>query len=709
MLSTALPLFLLLGYQIAHEAKMDVDNARQTVKSLALVTATDTAAALSETERIARTLSERPLVRALDPAHCDPFLNEFRNLNHHYANIATVDMHGNSPCSLLRSGSEPVNNIGNPDWLVRLKATNRFSVGSPQRGIYTGRWIIVTAYPIRDAQGAVAGAVIVGIELAAFRPVVSVALPAGSVAGIIDADGVVIARSEPADDTIGSIVSNAAVGRAILEGRIDTEVRVGKDGTELLHAYRPIPGTRWFASVGIPVAMVYTGANTNTWRNLVIGLLILGVAGLSVAIIHRRIAGPLSELDKSVKAIADNPEGPPARETGPVEIRSLAASFNRMLASLAAARDAQHISEERLRQAANAAGLGLYDRDFETNTGTWDARTRQIWELGADEPIRPDSFMAGLHPDDRAAMQNVIDAATKPGSDGTIKARFRVTGRSSGIVRHVETAGQVLFREGRAVRAIGFVRDVSADETLQTELRQRRTEMERLVNQQVAVHTAAAIAHELNQPLHAVSMYSQAALDMLKHGNPAPEKTLRALELGADQARRAGNSLHELIEYLHRGEPVTAPFDLNQAIQEALVANRDEGHTGYRCVLRLTDGLPPVLGDRLQIVKVLHNLINNGVEAMQAAGIPAGELIISVGTSAAGDMAQVAVRDSGPGLSEELANRVFEPFFTTKTKGMGLGLSISRALVQAHGGQLWCQPVADPPGAEFHFTLPFAP
>lgn len=708
--SAALPLLLLLAYHFAREAQVGRKTGNEWVRTLAAITATDAAAAMGEAERLGRSLAERPLVRSLDPARCDPLIAEQLKLNRHFANIATVDAHGNSMCSPLQGSDAPVVGIGQPDWLANIKTGNRFTIGSPQRGVHSGRWIAVAAYPIRDAQGAVAGAVEIVILLGAFRPVVSAALPPGGVAGIIDSGGMVIARSEQAEQMIGRKIEDNALSRMILEGRADLAVMRGVDGIERVWAARPIPNTSWFAAVGIPAELTSAGVWAVTWRNLFIGLLIAGIAAYAVRAIHRRIAGPLLELDRTARSIAAHPEGrPPAREEGPREIRTLAASFNRMLASLAAARDLQRAGEERLRQATDAARLGLFDSDFETHTATWDARTRQIWELAPDEPVWPDTFMSGVHPEDRAALQKMIDAATAPGSDGLMRAKFRVIGRSSGIIRHVDAAGRVHFKDGRPALAIGVVRDVSNEEALQAELRRRRLETERLVKQQVAAHTAAAIAHELNQPLHAVSMYSQAALDMLGSGDHAPDKLRRALELAAQQARRAGDSLHELIDYLHQGEPVSAPFDINQAIRDAVDANREEGHGDHRCELHLEDGLRQVMGNRLQIVKVLHNLINNGVEAMHAAGGAAGEPLISVRTAAAGDMAEVRVRDRGPGISETLASRLFEPFFTTKPGGMGLGLPISRAVVRAHGGELWCEPPGEAPGAEFHFTLPFAP
>jgi len=194
---------------------------------------------------------------------------------------------------------------------------------------------------------------------------------------------------------------------------------------------------------------------------------------------------------------------------------------------------------------------------------------------------------------------------------------------------------------------------------------------------------------------------------MLYKGIKDPEKLLRALEGAMEQAQRAGRTLHELLDFLHKGQVEAGPVNLNEVVDESLVIAMQSGYGGFRRELELASGLPPVYANRLQIEKVLVNLLTNGVEAMRLAGVAKNAVVIKVRTMAEKNMAQVTVQDSGPGLDLETARRVFEPFFTTKPAGIGLGLSISRALVEAHGGQLWLD-LESGPGATFHFTLPFA-
>ncbi len=365
------------------------------------------------------------------------------------------------------------------------------------------------------------------------------------------------------------------------------------------------------------------------------------------------------------------------------------------------------LSEERLRLAKIATGLGIIDWDIANGKGEWDEHAREFWGFGPNAPITMEMIVAGIYPNDRAAMQASIDQALDPGGTGEYRAEFRVVSRIDGRVRRIAANGQVFFDVGRSVRCVGTVKDITEQKLLEKEIQERRNEMENLVNQQVAAQTAAAIAHDLNQPLVAVSAYSEAALRILRGGIKDQEKLARALQGAMEQAQRAGMTLHQLLDFLHKGEATPETVDLNDVVREALAIVDESGYGGFQAVLELEPGLPAVLANRLQLQKVLVNLLHNGVEAMHGANIPLATITITVRTASEGNLAQVTVQDSGPGLDSETAHRIFDPFFTTKPKGIGMGLAISRALIEANGGQLWAD-INATPGATFHFVLPFA-
>ncbi len=265
-------------------------------------------------------------------------------------------------------------------------------------------------------------------------------------------------------------------------------------------------------------------------------------------------------------------------------------------------------------------------------------------------------------------------------------------------VSHWASAGHRLFV---------FLRDITERKRAEAALKALEEEMEQVTRFQVASQTVAAIAHELNQPLNAVSTYSEAALRLLRAGNPQPDRLAHALEASAEQAQRAGRVLGELFAFMKQSEIQTEPLNINELVRTVLERIDTDGDGGFQTQLELDHDLAPVSANRLQVEKVMLNLIRNGFEAMREGGIDARSIRIAVCTSADGNMAQVTVRDSGPGIDDATMHRIFDPFFTTKPKGLGMGLAISRAIVESHGGRLWVE--SEPgTGASFHFTLPFA-
>jgi C4-dicarboxylate-specific signal transduction histidine kinase len=352
--------------------------------------------------------------------------------------------------------------------------------------------------------------------------------------------------------------------------------------------------------------------------------------------------------------------------------------------------------------------MGIFDFDIAAGKLACDARARELWGIGHNETATYAMFMAGVHPDDWPATRAAIDQSLDSTGSGEYNIHYRVLSRADESERYVSASGRVFFERGRAVRSIGVVKDISAQKRLERAEQERQSELELISRQQVAAQTAAAIAHELNQPLISVSVYSGTALQMLRRGKANPEKLEHALQGAVDQAQRAGRTLHELIAFLHKGEGNVEPIDLNELLREASAISAQNSPGKFRPTLELDPSLPKVLANRFQVQKVLLNLLLNSTEALAQVTGPAPLGGIKIKTAEAGNMAQVTVQDGGPGLDEETAMRIFDPFFTTKPHGMGLGLAISRALIEALGGKLWTDPTKSTPGATFHFTLPFS-
>lgn len=364
-------------------------------------------------------------------------------------------------------------------------------------------------------------------------------------------------------------------------------------------------------------------------------------------------------------------------------------------------------SEERLRLSKQAAQIGIFDYYPKLNIIHWDERMRELWGAESDKSIVYDQFVAAIHPDDRTARQAALDLAFDPTGNGRYKIEYRVINIVDGIERWISSTGLMHFKNGQARRMVGVVQDITKHKLLEKTLQTQRVEAESEFKQQVAARTASAIAHELNQPLAAFSAYSEVALHALNDNNSNPQTLKRALEGCVAQAQRAGTSLHELLAFLQEGELITENFDLNEVVKVALSIAKGDGYKEFQPILHLEPHLPAVLANRMQVQKVLVNLLRNGVEAMRGVGLMMSDIIITVRTNKEMNMGHVTIKDSGPGIKQDLVNRIFEPFFTTKPTGIGMGLAISRALIEANGGQLWLEPDTKD-GATFHFTIPFA-
>src|SRR5229473_2455730 len=215
----------------------------------------------------------------------------------------------------------------------------------------------------------------------------------------------------------------------------------------------------------------------------------------------------------------------------------------------------------------------------------------------------------------------------------------------------------------------------------------------------------ASISHEVNQPIAAIATNGQVCLRLLALETPRPDEMRATVERIVRDANRASEVIQRIRALAKRSEPQMVSLDINDVIREAiLLVQREVLSHGVSLRTDLASGMPPVLGDRVQLQQVVINLLMNGVEAMAPITDRQREILIRSEQHEA-DKVHVAVLDSGIGIESEIAEKVFSAFFTTKPSGMGMGLSISRSIIRAHGGRLWVSPNPDH-GAAFQFTVP---
>jgi two-component system sensor kinase FixL len=249
----------------------------------------------------------------------------------------------------------------------------------------------------------------------------------------------------------------------------------------------------------------------------------------------------------------------------------------------------------------------------------------------------------------------------------------------------------------------GFIRDLTERQETEHQLQELQTELARLSRLTAMGEMASTLAHEINQPLSAISNYLQGCNRLLETvDHPNAQKIRDALAETTKQTLRAGNIIRQLREFVARGETEKHPENINKLVEEAsalaLVGAKEEG---VKTLFRFDIHIDPVLVEKVQIQQVLLNLMRNAIEAMH--GCPRKELLVAT-AKADRDMIEVSVADTGSGLAEEITDRLFQPFVTTKPAGMGVGLSISKRIIDAHGGEMWAEP--NPGGGTvFRFTL----
>ncbi len=320
-----------------------------------------------------------------------------------------------------------------------------------------------------------------------------------------------------------------------------------------------------------------------------------------------------------------------------------------------------------------------------------------------------------------AIGRNVSELMPEPDRtrhDGYI-ARYRSTGE-----RHIIGIGRIVTgkrRDGTTfpmhlsigemqsngkVYFTGFVRDLTEHQQTQARLQELQSELVHVSRLSAMGEMASALAHELNQPLAAISNYMKGSRKLLAgSADPNAPKIENAMDRAAEQALRAGQIIRRLRDFVSRGESEKRVESLSKLIEEAGalgLAGAREQNVQLRFELNPEADL--VLADRVQIQQVLVNLFRNALEAM--AHSPRRELI-ATNLKIADDMIEIVVSDTGPGFDDDVKPNLFQTFFTTKETGMGVGLSISRSIIEAHGGRMWAESNASG-GATFRFTLPAA-
>jgi hypothetical protein len=319
---------------------------------------------------------------------------------------------------------------------------------------------------------------------------------------------------------------------------------------------------------------------------------------------------------------------------------------------------------------------------------------------------RPEAVAQRMHPDDRENALELGRQGRRQKRDYKLGYKFILP---NGMIKYIETTSHPKFvASGELIEVVSTIVDVTERKRAQEEherLRQLESDLAHMNRLSMMGELAGSLAHEITQPIAAAHNNARAALNFLDRQPPDLGEVREALGSIVGDADRAGDIIDRIRDHIKKAPPRKHRLDLNEAIDEVIVLARSAiAKNGVSVQTRLTKGLAPVEGDRVQLQQVILNLILNAVEAMSSVDEGARELSINTGQSGTNGVV-VAVRDSGPGIDPERRGRVFDAFYTTKSSGVGMGLSICRSIIDAHGGRLWAE-ANQPRGAVFQFTLP---
>jgi PAS domain S-box-containing protein len=372
---------------------------------------------------------------------------------------------------------------------------------------------------------------------------------------------------------------------------------------------------------------------------------------------------------------------------------------DRKRAEAALRRSEAHAAEAQLLSRTGSFGWRLADGET-----TWSKETYRI--LGYDPTVRASVKLVfdRVHPDDLQLVEYQLERAKRGDHDFDFEHRVAMP---DGQVKELRVRAHRITYEAGVEEVVGAVMDITGAKRAQEALHEAQAELAHASRVSTLGELTASIAHEVNQPLAGIVTNAEASLRWLAHAPPRVGEVRRSVERIIGNADRASGVIHRIRDLAKKAAPEMARLDINDVLEEALLlVQREALSNRVELRLALASDLPPVLGDRVQLQQVIINLAINGMEAMASINDRPRRLAIRSDLHE-GDRVLVSVQDFGVGIDPENANRLFSAFYTTKAHGMGMGLSISRSIIEAHGGRIWA--TGDPgSGATLQFTLPTA-
>ena len=355
-----------------------------------------------------------------------------------------------------------------------------------------------------------------------------------------------------------------------------------------------------------------------------------------------------------------------------------------------------------LAQAQQLSRTGSFSWRVANGEITWSEELYRIYELDPDIKITLEVIRTRVHPEDLTLYEKMVDQAQNGSDDFEWQYRLLMPDQS---VKYMHAVAKATRDPGGQLEYIAAVRDVTASHLSEEALDKARLELAHVARVMSLGALTASIAHEVNQPLSGIITNASTCMKMLDAEPPNVDGARETAKRTIRDGRRAADVITRLRALFSHQEAATELVDLNQATEEVIALSRSELERN-RVVPRteLADELPLVVGDRVQLQQVIINLLRNGSDAMSDVDDRPRELLFRTGVED-GNCVRLSVQDSGKGLEPQALDRLFQTFFTTKSDGMGIGLSVSRSIIENHRGRLWATP-NDGPGVTFSFSIP---
>jgi signal transduction histidine kinase len=363
-------------------------------------------------------------------------------------------------------------------------------------------------------------------------------------------------------------------------------------------------------------------------------------------------------------------------------------------------------SEAYLSEAQQLSHTGSFGWRVSSGELRWSDETFRIFQC--DRGMKPtlDFIMRRTHPDDEAFVKQTIEQAARNGTDFDFEHRLLMSDAS---VKHLRVVAHVTRDNVGGFEFIGAVMDITGNKRGEEALRQAQAELAHVMRRTTMGTLTASIAHEVNQPLAGIVMNGNASLRWLALEPPNLHEARGAISRVIRDGSRAGDVIARIRTLFKKTAKVKEALSINDTIREVVALTRNEMQKNSIALrLQLASDIPPVLGDRVQVQQVMMNLILNAIEAMNSVDDRSRKLFIKTCGGNGDGRVRIEVQDTGVGLDPEAAEKIFDSFHTTKPDGMGMGLSISRSIVESHDGRLWAT-ANEGPGATFQFTLTAQP